>query len=72
MLHFVSKTDSGAVIQYDLHSIRLKDGRLAHKLDGAELYRELKKLKVPGIDVHQGHQTLLQKYAEHLAASLPE
>lgn len=51
----------------DLHSLPLPNGTPAHTLSGAELFRQLKTLDVPGIDVHDGRQDLLSKYAEHLA-----
>lgn len=52
----------------DLHALPLPNGVLAHTLGRAELYRQLATIDVPGIDVHDGNQDLLTKYAAHLAA----
>jgi len=41
----------------NLHDLRIA-GTFAHKLPGPDLYKEMLKLKVPGLDVSMGWQEL--------------
>jgi len=59
-----SSSMNGAV---PLSGLRLPSGILAETLPGAELFRELTKLNVPGVDVHDGKQALLEKLSDYVA-----
>jgi len=69
MLEIISYS-GGKAIRHDLHNLKLPDGRLAHTLVGAELYRLLHKIDVAEIDAHTGHQGLLLAYSKHLQGAV--
>lgn len=63
----VSRTVGGVVESYDLHNVRLPDGRFAHTLRGDELFRECQRMRVPGVQSTQGHQELSWALAKFIA-----
>jgi hypothetical protein len=66
MFHIASHDGRGNGGFFDLEDLPLADGRMAHTLSREELYRELEKLDVAGIDPCAGKQCLLVSYAKYL------
>jgi len=62
----VSRTVGGHVESYDLHSVKLPDGRYAHQLRGDELFRECQRMRIPGITATDGHQQLSWSLAKYI------
>ena len=63
---------NGRAVRFNLHALPLRDGTMAHTLDGGQLFRALAKIRVPGISATTGHQALLVAYAKHLKETTPD
>jgi hypothetical protein len=59
----ISKTGE-ATRRYDLHTLRLPSGRMAHQIGGPDLYAELVKIGVPDVLQTDGWQQLALKFAQ--------
>lgn len=62
----------GRQIRINLHDLKLPSGELAHRMEGRDLYRSLKRLGVPGISPNSGHQDLLWQYGLFLRETNPD
>ncbi len=67
----VNEISNGRRVKYDLHNLQLPNGAWAHRLPHEKLYEQLSALGIPGLDCHDGVQTLLLKYARHLHGPEP-
>jgi hypothetical protein len=61
---------NGGVVAYrhQLHDLRLPDGRMAHKIDAAELRTVLMQMNVDGVNAGTGTQDCLLQLSRHLRA----
>jgi hypothetical protein len=60
-MYQISTQYEGKQYTIDLHSLVIGN-TYCHQLNREDLYRELVKLKCPGIEKHHGHQDLAWRY----------
>jgi hypothetical protein len=52
----------------DIHDLKIPNREYkAHQLGGPDLYKECKRLRVPGVDAFMGHQELACRLATFIA-----
>jgi hypothetical protein len=56
---------------HELHSLLLPSGSYCHQLNRDDLYRELVALKIPGVELHHGHQDLSVRFSRWLKDQAP-